>query len=73
MCVSYETEGILPTSSCWTEIRSIKEVLNENVRSTTWAIVLLAYYAQENTVHDPIKMFWHIYGQAAHSELFMAF
>lgn len=32
---SYETVGILPTSMCWTEIRSIKEALNENVSGMT--------------------------------------
>lgn len=47
---------------------SIKEAVNENVRRQTWAIVLLACSAQENIVHDPIKMFWHIYREAAHSE-----
>lgn len=67
VCLSYETKGMLPTSSCWTEIRGIKEVLKENVRGATWAIVLLACCAQENTVHDPVKMahLWRGYTQTA--------
>lgn len=66
-CPSYETEGTLPTSLCWTEIRGIKGALGENVRSVTLAIVLPAPCVQENT-HDPIKMFHHVDGEAAHSE-----
>lgn len=58
VCVPFETGGFIPTSSYWTETRGIKGALNKNVRGATWAIVLLACGAPDNTAHDPIKMFF---------------
>lgn len=60
--------GSYPRHHVGLRFTASKKAVNENVRRQTWAIVLLAGSAQENIVHDPIKVFWHIYREAAYRE-----